>query len=366
MATTTFGVNSNEAVKLWSKLLMMEVDKALEMAPLIGRDKNSPILLINEMQKSAGDRVRTHMLGQLVGEGVSEGETLYGNEESMATYTDDLVINELYHATEVKGETTIDTQRVLHNYRNYARDLLRDWYATRISNAFFMHAAGYLGSSITLEGTNYSLLNSAVKNKFTLFNDPIAATNTIRPGGEANDQSMDSADVFSLALIDKAKTLAMTANPRIRPVRVGGRNKYVMYIHPYQTYQLRTQTGENSWADFSKRGPEHKERIYEGAIGEYNGVILREHEHVAPGFNASTNAEITAVRRAVLLGAGACAIAYGRGSGPNRYSWREEEKDYRRTLGVGCGAILGMKKCQFNSKDWGTVVVSTYSPNPNA
>jgi N4-gp56 family major capsid protein len=360
MAQQTFGVNAPETVKLWSKLLMTEVDKALELGPMIGRSKDAPITLLTETQKEAGDRVRCTMAAQLNGVGVSEGETLHGTEETRATYTDDVVINELFHAVDVITEGSIDNQRVIHNMRSDAKDALRDWFGTRFSNAFFMHAGGYLGTSITVEGDSWSL-TGASKGKYTLFNDPIAATNIIRPSTHTTDQAITSSDTFTLSMIDRAVNLAKTANPKIRPIMVNGRRKYVMYLHPDQVYSLRTTTGEGTWQDFAKRGPEHKERIYDGAIGEYAGVILREHEHVAPGYNASTNAEIATVRRAVMVGAGSCAIAFGKGGGYGRYKWREQASDYDRTLGVGVGCIVGMKKTQYNSKDWGAVVVSTYA-----
>jgi Protein of unknown function (DUF4043) len=102
--------------------------------------------------------------------------------------------------------------------------------------------------------------------------------------------------------------------------------------------------------------------IYTGALGEYNGVIIRQSQDVTQGVSGSTGLAITTVRRAVLLGAQAAVIGYGQANyGPMKYRWNEELLDHKRKLEVSAWSIWGMKKVRFNSADFGTVVVSTYA-----
>jgi N4-gp56 family major capsid protein len=136
MAVTTFGVNDALAVKLWSKKLAVEALKATSIAPLIGPSADSIIQRKEELSKGAGDRVTFGLRTQLTGDGVTEGEVLQGNEESLTTYSDAAVINELSHAVRMKGETRIDQKRVPFNLRDEARSGLRDWYAKRMSVSF--------------------------------------------------------------------------------------------------------------------------------------------------------------------------------------------------------------------------------------
>lgn len=97
-------------------------------------------------------------------------------------------------------------------------------------------------------------------------------------------------------------------------------------------------------------------------LGEYNGVILRQSQDVTQGVNGSTGAAITTVRRAVLLGAQAAVCGYGQSNyGPTKYRWNEELLDHKRLLEVSAWSIWGLKKVQFSSADFGTVVVSTYA-----
>lgn len=364
MAVTTYGVNDALAVKLWSKKLAQEALKATAIAPLIGEGMDSIIVKKTETSKGAGDRVTYGLRTQLRGRGVSEGQVLEGNEESLTTWSDALVINELNHAVRIKNEGTIDNQRILFNAREEAKNGLRDWYADRMSVAFFMNVCGYTGTSITVEGTSISTGGVIYG-----FNAPTApSTNRWIWGGNATtDASIDSADTFDLTLIDRAVARAKTANPKIRPIKVDGADKYVMYLHPFQVFSMRTSTTTGQWLDITKavyQGSRQNNPIYSGALGEYNGVILREAEHVPTGVNASTSAEITTVRRAVLLGAQAAVIAFGQGRGETEYKWQEETFDYERELGVAVKTIFGMKKCVFNSEDFGSIVVSTYAATP--
>lgn len=362
MSTTTFGVNDALANKLWSKKLANEASKATPIAPLIGTSANSIIQLKDETQKSAGDKVTFGLRTQLVGDGVSEGETQEGNEEALSTYSDAIFINELSHAVRVKNEQTIDAQRVPFSLREEANAGLVDWYADRMSLMFFLQVCGYTAPTIAFEGRTLNL-----NAKHWGFNAILApsANRILRAAGAANDESLSSGNIFTLDLIDKAVERAKLANPKIRPVMVNGEKHYVMYLHPTQVTSMRTNTSTGQWLDIQKaaerRGSDNP--IFTGALGVYNNVILREAEHVTPGVNSSTGAQITTVRRAVLLGAQSAVAAFGMKAAPEKYKRVEELFDYQREMGVSVQTVLGMKKTRFdnNSEDFGCVVVSTYA-----
>src|SRR5690606_37837259 len=187
MATTTYGVNDALAVKLWSKKLAEEVSKATPIAPLMGTSSNSIIQLKTETQKGKGDKVTFGLRRQLVGDGVSEHTILEGNEEALSTYSDAIFINELAHAVRVKNEGTIDAQRVPFSLRQEAKDGLVDWYADRLSMAFFIQACGYTAPALDFEGRTVNL-----KPVHYGFNSPIAPSSGrhIWAGSATNDQSL--------------------------------------------------------------------------------------------------------------------------------------------------------------------------------
>ena len=98
MATTDYGVNHPLAVKLWSKKLIREALKETYISRFMGTSKDSLVYVKDELNKSAGDRIRVGLRMQLTGQGIVGDGTLEGNEEALTTYTDDLLIDQLRHA----------------------------------------------------------------------------------------------------------------------------------------------------------------------------------------------------------------------------------------------------------------------------
>lgn len=358
MATTTIASNNALTVKLWAKKLAQEVSKATPIAPLMSTGTNSIIQLKDETQKGKGDKVTFGLRTQLIGDGVSEGTMLEGNEEALSTYNDAIMINELAHAVRVRNDQTIDAQRVLFDMREEANAGLVDWYADRMSLMFFLHVCGYTAPTIGFEGRTVT-----IGGVHTGFNTVTAPTRHLIAGGVADEAALTATESFTLDLIDKAVERAKLANPKIRPVRINGGNHYVMYLHPMQVTSMRTNTSTGQWLDIQKaaekRGGDNP--IFSGALGVYNNVILRESEHVTTGVTAG--AEVPTARRAVLLGAQSAVAAFGMKNTPEKFKRIEETFDYQRELGVSAQTILGMKKTVFNnnSSDFGVIVVSTYA-----
>jgi N4-gp56 family major capsid protein len=369
MAVTRYARGDALTASRWAKVLAAETLVSTEIWPLVGESENSVIHLKTEPKKEGGDKVTFGLLTQLTGRGVTENETQEGQEETLSTYSDDLILTELSHAVRVKGKNTIDNQRVLFDARKKGKMLLKDWYAKRMSVSFFLHACGYTGDAFTHRGMS-------VDPDFTQFNlgNTVTAPTSSRKlfaaagGGESNttDEGLESDDTFDLRLIDYAKELARTSSVPIRPINIEGGEFYVCYVHPYQATDIRINTDTGQWLDLNKNAYNGKGKdnpIFKGALGIYNGVVLRESEDVTPGVNSSTAASISTVRRAVFLGAQACAMGFGTdfNEGDGAYKWREEEFDYGRELGVNVQSLLGMTKCVFNSLDFGSITISTYA-----
>jgi N4-gp56 family major capsid protein len=352
MAITSFGVNDTLSNKLWSKSLTAAARDSLEIAPLMGEDEDSIIHVKTETKKAAGDKVTFGLRTRLTQDGKTENETAEGNGESLSIYADSLYLNELLAVVGVKSDRTIDAQRVPFDLRDEAKRGLADWWADRLSTSFFNQVCGYTVQT----NTKYTGLNAVVA--------PSSARRIVAGSGAA-DQDITSSDTFTLNLIDQAVEMARTGSNMVRPIRIGGQKKYVMYLHEYQVTSLRTNSASGQWLDIQKAalsgGADSKSPIYSGALGEYNGVILRRSQDVTQGVNGSTGAAITTVRRAVLLGAQAAVCGYAQKSGEGKYIWNEELLDHKRRLEISALSLLGLKKTVFNSADFGTVIVSSYA-----
>lgn len=357
MSVTTYGVNDTLSNKLWAKKLTAEALKKTFFGKFMGTSASSMIHVKTETSKAAGDKVTFGLRMQLTGDGRTEGQTLEGNEEALTTYADSVLINELVHAVRVRSENTIDAQRVPFNLRQEAKDGLGDWFDGRFDEVMFKHLCGYSAETrATYIGANTITAPSSTR--------IIRAT-----GSDDATVQADSTKVFSLNYIDAAVTTAKVASPLIRPIKVNGSDKYVMFLHPYQVYNLRTNTSTGQWLDIQKAalsgGASTNSPIYTGALGEYNNVVLHESTRVTNGVSNAGAAQ-TSTRRAVLCGAQAGALAWGQkfaGDGMN-FKWVEEMFDYERELGVSGQTVWGIKKTVFNSVDFGTIVVTTYAAAP--
>jgi N4-gp56 family major capsid protein len=349
MADTNYGTNHPLAVKRWSKGLMKETLKNTHVMQFMGTSANNIVQIKTELGKDAGDKVTFGLRLQLAGDGIAGDGTLEGNEEALVTYDDSVTIDQLRHAVRSKGK--MSEQRVPFTVRDEARDGLADWWADRMDSAFFNQVCGNTAETDT-KRTGMQAAVAPSTNRVIYQNAPTA------------EVSLSSTDTFTLELIDYAVELAITGGDAgdqipLVPIRVGNEKKFVMFLHPYQVTDLRTNTATGQWLDIQKAamngGKVSNNPIFTGALGEYNGVVLHSNTRVPA---APTN---SSARRAVLCGAQAVACAFGRQAGKNTYSWNEELFDYKNQLGVGAGAIWGMKKCQFNSEDFGSVVVTSYA-----
>lgn len=352
MANTEYGVNHPLAVKLWSRKLIREALKQTYVSKFMGKDSSSLVQIKEETSKSAGDRVTVGLRMQLTGAGVAGDSTLEGNEEALSTYNDNIFIDQLRHAVRSSGK--MSEQRVPFSVREEARAGLTDWWADRIDTWFFNQVAGNTGQA----DTRYTGMQATIAPSTTSGN----TRHLFSDGTHTTEASLSTTDVFQLSFIDRAVTTAKTATPLIRPLKVDGQDKYVMFLHPYQVYALRTDATSTriTWYQTQRalvEGGAKSNGIYNGALGEYNGVILHESVRI-PSVTANT-------RRAVLCGAQSALFAMGQnqtaGDSPN---WYEELFDYGNQLGVSGGMICGLKKSVFNSIDFGTVVVSTRAVAP--
>jgi N4-gp56 family major capsid protein len=360
MAGTDFPLNHPLAVRLWSKMLDAQTINETWFERFVGNSKNSLIYKKTDLSKEAGARLTFGIRRLLIGAGVEGDGILEGNEEAFSTFNDDLYINQLRHATRSAGK--MSEQRVPFSVRAEGTDALALWWADRKDVALFNHLCANTAQS----DTRYTGHNSVTA---------IDANHVIADSDRTiGDQSLSaSANAFDIRLIDsclvRAKTLRFldgTGNTEsnIRPLKIDGKNKFVMFLHPTQVRDLRTRTDSGQWLDITKavyQGSRENNPIYDGAIGEYNGVVLHESVHITQGLDSTTGASVTNTRRAVFCGAQAMCLGYGKGQNGS-IDYYEELFDYGNQLGISGGLIWGMKATTYNSTmSHGRIVVPTYA-----
>lgn len=351
MADTSYTVNDPSTVKLWSKYLESEVLKNTWIMKFTGTSADSLIMVKTETQKSAGDRITFALRMQMTGDGVAGDNTLEGNEEALTTYTDNLFIDQLRHAHRSGGR--MSQQRVTWDMRQEAREALADWWEDRLD----FWGLNQLAGNVAQSNTKYTGMQATIA--------PSANNQKWVNSNEASDQSISTTSTFTLSMIDKAVEAARTLTPAIRPLRIGGKPMYAVFMHDYQVTDMRTNTSTGQWLDIQKSAMQGGEiddnPIFNGSLGVYNGTIIHQDSRIPLGVNSSTSAAVASTRRAIFCGAQAAVMGYGMDNGPNRFVWSEETFDYGNKLGVSVGMIGGLKKTVYNSADYGVIVLSTYA-----
>jgi len=164
-------------------------------------------------------------------------------------------------------------------------DGLRDWWADKIDQSFFNVLTGFgvtTAVNIGLTGMQApTAATSAAANTRILYGS--GSTSTTASYTQTSSASASAKGLhFTPAVIDLAVNVAKTATPLIRPVRVDGQYKYVMFIHPNQTRQLRTNNAANTvtWYDIMRARAEGGDLannpIYNGAysLGHHASVTV--------------------------------------------------------------------------------------------
>lgn len=292
-----------------------------------GNSPENVIQIREELSKDDGDTINIPLLMPLTGAGVEGDEWLEGNEEAMIYRDFKVQINQLRHAVRLKGK--MEEKRVSLDLRKDAKIALSNWLADTIDKRIFRE----------------------------LSTDP--TPDRIVYGGSATSEgSIGASDIFSTALIGRAKRIALAdENTMVKPIMIDGIETYIMILDQWQARDLKT---DERWIEAQQyanvRGNDNP--IFSGALGVYDGVVLHQCNRI---LRTETGSGGTKVGHALFLGRQAAVFAVG--SPP---TWEEDDFDYRNKVGFSFGRIFGIKKTQFkydgtNLTDFGCINVLTAS-----
>jgi N4-gp56 family major capsid protein len=359
MAATEFGVGHALAQKLWARKLFHEsIGKDTFFGRFVGKSDTSLVQWKTETQKDAGDRITVGLRMLLTGNGIQGDSTLEGNEEALATRSDNLLINQLRHAVRSQGK--MSEQRVPFSVREEMRMGLQDWWTERLETSLANQLTGYADQS----DSRFTGNNTAVE----------PSTGRIVVGGGHDTEaslSLTTTHAIALSDLDRAVAKAKVVSPRIRPLRIDGKSMYVAFLHPYQIYRMRRDASTaGNFFDVQKAAMQGSQisdnPIVTGGNFIYNNVIVHEWSYLP--IVKSTVTSASSYRRGVFCGAQAAIFGVGQGGSATEMSWEEDLFDYGNQLGVSAGMIYGVKKTIFTdngaSADFGTIVLSGYAPTP--
>jgi N4-gp56 family major capsid protein len=360
--------------KLWQAELDKDVmdNEYFNKMGMIGTGENNIIQIKDELTKSAGDTI-TFGLGMKLGKttGVTGDNELEGNESAITYYSEAVIIAQWRDAVRLKGK--FREQQQVFNMRKDAKDKLSIRKQEFLEQQYFFKLGGVTNESITdINGQVLGLFEDGTS-ALTFSNTPatVPAADSAAGIGDrylcansAGADAMTSSDKLTPALISKLKVMAMVATPKIKPLRINGQYYYVMFVHPFQAYDLkRDEEFRQAQREAQSRGKDNP--IFSGAIGIWDNVIIHQNEYVpfldvsAAGHNFAAAASgtdfLVDTYRAIFCGQQAAALAKCK----DDTGWVEKYFDYDNKTGFKTGLICGIQKIQYNSKDYGCMVLDT-------
>jgi len=325
MSKTAFSTSNALTKKLWQEKLFRDTVKESYFSKFMGDNMESLVYTKTDLEKGQGDKLTFGIRMRLSASGVTSGQALEGNEESLTTYDYSLTLEQYRHA--VRDDGAMSRKRAMFSISEEAVSALKDWGAEKID----------------------SLLFTALQ----------ASPTKIFYGGDATSAAtLEAGDKLTPVLISKVKAWAVTgggrsgALPPIRPIRVNGGKYYVLLVHPDQMFDLkRNSEFTQAMREAEIRGPQNP--LFNNATAIWDGVVIHEHENITRYTTWGAGSDVSGASGMFM---GAQALCWGFGERPNVVN---KMFDYDNEQGYAWGMIAAAGKPKFNSKDYGVIGVYT-------
>ena len=290
---------------------------------------NSIIHVDNEFTKSTGDSKQSQLVYELEGDGVTEGQRLEGNEEELRVDTNTITISEYRHA--VKAGTVMQDQRVFWSIDRVSKEKLVNWGARKHETL-----------------------------KFAALQDSV--TNTAFGGGKASRAALTTGDTMDSESLRKVRIAAMTGGndtfERLRPVRINGKDYYVLIIHPDQEYDL---LADSTFREAQKyAAPRSADNpLINNALAVVEGLIIYSSEYINIGSDAGAGGNLP-YASSLVLGAGALTQLNGkRGKIVTKMFDYDNETRHAISMYVGYGKTKFLHNNAGSARDFGVISFET-------
>lgn len=335
MADTTLATGLR--VQQWLDRFFVEYLTENRYAESMGPDENSVFQVKEDLTKKAGDSITFSLVNKLTNAAITGSNTLEGNEEAMDTRSFRLFIDKRRNAVRIPEMETVKSPIDL---LDAAKSVLKDW-SMKDTEGLITTALG------SINGVAYGSASEAQKDAWlasnsdrVLFGHSKANNTGVHATSLANVDATDKLTPHSLSLM---KRIALTADPKIRPIRVekGGKRFYVVYANPLSFRDLKDNAAiQQAQREVSLQVENN--RLFNGGDLLWDGMIIKEVEDI--GVLAGVGGAGIDVGPVYLCGAQAVGIAYGK-----RWKDIREDFDYGDKKGVGVEAIYGVAKTLFGS-----------------
>ena len=300
--------------EFWERELIIEAEKKMFWKHFEGpQGSGMPVIRKDDLTKEPGDQIHVQTLSNLTGSGVSGDTVMTGQEESLRLGQITVTPTFKRHAVSVNKPAR---QKANFDTKTAAKGRLAYWLADYIDTQIFTQAV-------------------------------TGRTHRQYGNSKLNYGSLTTGDEMGLAEVSKAKA-ALKFNKAL-PIQVN--ENYSLFcgvMHSYDAYYLQQDTSTQNWSDYQKYADNRGElnRLFTGALGVLDGVILKEADNVSYASSKT---------KSVFFGGEAMADGYSQ-----LPDWIEQVQDYEYLWGVSTSVSFGTA----NAVQANIVEVDCYAAQP--
>lgn len=347
MAATDFAALSDANKRLWMAEIIAagREESFWEMNGMIGSGMNSPVQLITEMTETErGAECVMQLVNDMTSDGVVGDSLMEGNEDVI--YNDSAIIrlDQLRNALRHKGR--MSEQRTVVRFRTISRDKLAFWLADKTDELKFLTIAG-----ITYDKKLDGSTRTSSQLPSLTFNADVTAPSSGRKkyaGTATSTATLTSSDKVTWNKVIELQSYAK--RKRMRPIRGGGRDHYVLLLGPEGMRDLKSDTTyQTNVGRAAVRGPDNP--MFKNAVANIDGVLIYEHNKVPSTQGLTSGVDKwgsgSTVEGSQALFFGAQALGFSK-IGGSQYN-ESDNKDYNNRPALAIGRMMGILKPQFVS-----------------
>lgn len=347
MAATNFGALSAAQKRVWAaELWMAGRDQNFWMSNgFVGRGSTTPIQQITNLTETERGRVCVmQLVGDMVSDGVVGDNMLETQEETLWNDAIEIRIDQIRNGVRSRGKMA--EQETVIRFRAVGKEKLSFWLADKLDELIFLTISG-ISYTLNLDGSTRSGTSQLPQLNFA---SDVAAPSSGRKmfaGSATSTASLTASDTVTWNLLVSLQATAK--RKRIKPVRQGGRDYYVVVLSTEQCRDLKKDSTYQTIV--SRAGPRGDSNpLFRGATAVVEGLIIYDHQKVPNTFGLASSSKwgsggTVDGAQALLLGAQAMGFA----TIGNVEMAESDNTDYGNRPGMSVGRVIGMLKPQFKS-----------------
>jgi N4-gp56 family major capsid protein len=366
MAITNFGKLSAEQKTYWMREVWTYMRNKAFVSQLMSKSPNAAIQHITKLTKTEkGTRALMFLVADLVGRGVVNDNQREGNEEALQEF--ELDINMGLISNQVKNKGKLSDQNHVIQFRETARDRLKQWLADAVDKMAFLTLSG-ISYQYNLDGSDAGAANPWTELSFA--GDVSAPSPGRHFYFDGTDLQAGDTSAIASTCVPKYGMIvdlrAYAKSSHMKPIRAGGKEYYMYICDPRTLARLKKDSDFlAAVTQAGKRGDGNP--FFSGSIVTIDGIVIMEHNLVYNTTGAAAGSKWGAAgdvngTRSLLLGCQ--ALGFVDVGAPD---WVEKGFDYDSKQGISVDKFVGFRKPKFDNpytgnadEDFGVIACDLY------